>query len=407
MIKRKVGPLLLFLGGTSLSLIALFAGDPVIQANAPVPLPVLPTDFSVDANASRISFEIDGASRPTNLDPFMQSHLTEFISSRHSPIAAVAVIEIKTGRILALAQGRKPNTWNSKEHSALFPGFPAASLFKTVVTAASFEVADLDAQTSFGLQGGCQHVRPSGLWIHDSIQNQSNAMTLRRAYGQSCNGFYAKLAINQLGLGSINEFAGRLGWDGGIKADFQVAKSPIRPPAAINSSTHGVGQYAAGFGYVGISAVHAAWMMAVIGNNGRDVPLSIFADTNWREDQPREILKPDTAARLMGVLDATVKGGTASFAFRRGKHRILRDIAGGKTGTLTGKHPAGLTTLFQGVMPLNDPEIAVGAVVGLDNLWFIKAPHLAAEAMWSYAEGKKQAERRTAVRLLDVSTPAN
>jgi cell division protein FtsI/penicillin-binding protein 2 len=262
-----------------------------------------------------------------------------------------------------------------------------------VVTAASFEVADMDATEPVGLSGGCSHVRESGEWLlgreAERRKDPAGEMSLRRAFGSSCNGFFAKIALSRLGLGAITTFARKLGWENGVPADFAVERSPFFPPTPENSSAHTVGSFAAGFGYVGLSAAHAAWLMATIGNEGVSKPLRLFRDTPEQAEPGERLLSAETAHKMLGVLDASVRSGTASFAYRRGKYKKYRDVVGGKTGTLTGNSPKGLTTWFAGLAPLDKPEVAVAAVVMLEDHWHIKGPLLAAEGLYDYFELKE------------------
>jgi cell division protein FtsI/penicillin-binding protein 2 len=373
--------------------------------------PKIPIQIPVADPDGTIYFQTPAGKRPTTLNPELQSHLTQFIQKSESPISAVAVIDIKTGHILALAQGRFPAQWGGKVHSGIHRGFPAASLFKTVVATAAFEVADIEPRDGIGLYGGCANVRATGVWMREQVRGKQNQMDMRRAYGKSCNGFFAKLAINRVGLSLITNFAKRFGWVSGVPSDFEMEKSPFRPPTIHNSSTHTVGKFAAGFGYVGVSAVHAAWMMQVIANKGQVVPVQIFSDTPRPEKDltNQRIFGDQTHAHLMSIMNASVKnyGGTSSFAYRRGKYRRLRNLVGGKTGTLTGRSPFGITTWFAGMAPLDHPEVAVAAVVVLDNdRWFIKGPNLAAEAFWSYMDLKKKGRFiKTAVLAPTEPTP--
>ena len=329
-----------------------------------------------------------GVPRATTLIPELQNHLTDFLAENRQPIAAVVVADPRTGAILAMAQGRSPDQWGGKTHTALHPSFPAASVFKTVVTAAAFELADVDYNTDFGLLGGCSHVRESGDWLTDQAKGEQNRMNLRHAFGKSCNGFFAKIGVNQLGIGMISSFARKLGWsEGGVPTDFRLDRSPFFPPAPQNSSTHTVGRFAAGFGVVGLSAAHAAFLMMSIANEGLAMPLRLFRDSVPPPESKRvRLFSKETASKLSAVLDASVKGGTAAFAFRRGKYRKLQDIVGGKTGTLTGNAPRGITTWFAGMAPIDHPEVVVASVVVLDDHWRIKGPNLAAEGFWAYFE---------------------
>jgi cell division protein FtsI/penicillin-binding protein 2 len=341
--------------------------------------------------------------RPLTLVPEIQNHLSRFIRDKGSPIAAVVIADVKTGRILALTQGRSPERWGGQTHTALHAGFPAASLFKTTVTAAAFEFADVNSSAPIGLVGGCSHVHPTGMWMREDKRQGPNAMTLKRAYGHSCNGFFAKLAINRVGLGPILTMARRLGWDAVPPhlADFKVPPSPLHPPNAETSSAYTVGRFAAGFGSVGLSPVHAIWQSLIVANDGVAYPLSIFVDTpSPQESGPSlRVMTPETALKIRQVMDATVLGGTASGTFRNPRYARLRRGFGGKTGTLTGTNPEGLTTWFTGIYPLDHPEVVVSSVVILEDLWLIKATTLAAEAVAAYFDYKHSGDPITTAQV--------
>ncbi|MCX6127530.1 MAG: penicillin-binding transpeptidase domain-containing protein, partial [Proteobacteria bacterium] len=216
-------------------------------------------------------------------------------------------------------------------------------------------------------------------------------ISLRRAYGNSCNGFFAKLAVNSIGLGPILTMARKLGWNNqSLGSDFYVPASPLREPNAASSSIHTIGKFAAGFGSVSISAMHAAWQETVIANDGLSLQFHLFKDTlpTGQNPETQRVLESDTAINLKRIMEATVMNGTAKHAFNRGRLRLLRTEVGGKTGTLNGNHPQGLTTWFAGIYPLEDPEVAVAAVVMLENLWKFKATNLAAESLMAYYDYK-------------------
>lgn len=342
-------------------------------------------------------------SKKTNLDSELQSHLSDYLEKRHSPIAAVVVLDAKDGRVLAMAQGRSPKKWDSDQHTALYSSFPAASLFKTVVTAAAFEMTSLENRQDIGLFGGCANVRASGVWMRDELKGRHNRMDLRQAYGHSCNGFFAKLGVNELGIGILSKYATKFGWNRKIPADFEIPESPIHTPKTRFVSTHTVGKFSAGFGMVGINAFHAAWMMHVIARDGDGYPIRLFADTPAKiTGEP--LLSPMSAFRFREIMDATVRGGTATFAFKGRKFWRLRRKIGGKTGTLTGKSPKGLTTWFAGMMPLDDPKYVVAAVVVLDEkIWHAKGPTLAAEAFW-YLDQRDRKREKEARKSSKVSS---
>jgi penicillin-binding protein A len=388
--------LLLFASSTGMSHRAIASEKKLAQIPVYIPMP--------GENGRIYLQDSDDQKKATTIIPQLQQHLTTYLIDSRSPVAAVVVMDVKTGSILAMAQGRRPELWGGRTHTAMHTNFPAASLFKTVVTSAAFETANLDAAKPEGLIGGCANVRESGEWMVEKRPERRNQMSLRKAYGLSCNGFFAKIAVNHLGLGVISRMARNFGWEFPIPADFAIERSPIKIPAAENSSTHTIGRFAAGFGNVNTSAVHAAWNMAVIGNSGRTMPVRIFSDTPIPQfDTMPSAITKDTSEKLLEIMDSTVRGGTATNAFKRPRYRKFRDFVGGKTGTLTGSTPKGVTTWFTGVVPLNNPEIAIAAVVVLDQRWHIKAPNLAAEAVWAFYDYKTKEQAASPVSLMPVA----
>ncbi|MBF0441100.1 MAG: hypothetical protein HQK54_04280 [Oligoflexales bacterium] len=331
--------------------------------------------------------------RKLSIIPKIQYNLNNFIKTRRNPIATTVLVDVKTGKILAMAQGRHPEKWGATHHTALHPEFPAASLFKTVVAATTFETIDMDYEKPIGLLGSCTEVHPAGRWMQWNVPGKDSQMTISNAYGHSCNSFFAKIAIDMIGLGNIMHMASNMGWNGSsIPSDFQIPSSPINPPNPKTSSAHTVGRFAAGFGYVGISAVHAAWQTLIIASNGIPKPITIFKDQSsnniLKEYDP--IISKETSLKIREIMKTTIQQGTASFAFRYGRYKKIREDIGGKTGTLTGQNPSGLTSLFVGIYPIDNPEVVVSSVVLLDDLWVFKAANLAAETFAEYYDYKNQ-----------------
>jgi penicillin-binding protein A len=340
-----------------------------------------------------------------NLVPQVQNQIEEFITRRSNPVAASVVIDVETGKILALTQGKLPGEWGGLTHTALHEGFPTASLFKTIVAAAAFEVAGVDPNEPIGLFGGCANVHPKGYWM-SSGGGRLNNMDLERAYGMSCNGFFAKLAVNRIGLGVIQDMAARFGWNGyPVKTDFKLPPSPIKVPNPRTSSVHTVGRFAAGFGSVGTSAAHMAWQMLAIARDGEAIPLRMFADNRMSDMEPIRIIQPRTARTIREIMSATTHGGTATSTFRHRRYRKLREIVGGKTGTLNGHSPNGLVTWFAGMMPIENPKVVVASVVVLDELWHFKASDLAAESFLAYYDYAQRSSSITQVKKRERLTP--
>ena len=84
-----------------------------------------------------------------------------------------------------MAQGRSPHEWGGKGHTALHASFPAASVFKTVVTTAAFEMTDFDAVAPVGLNGSCAHVKETGEWLKDRDRDKNPVVALREIAEQT------------------------------------------------------------------------------------------------------------------------------------------------------------------------------------------------------------------------------
>ncbi|MDC4224910.1 MAG: penicillin-binding transpeptidase domain-containing protein [Candidatus Manganitrophus sp.] len=86
---------------------------------------------------------------------------------------------------------------------------------------------------------------------------------------------------------------------------------------------------------------------------------------------------------------AVIKG-TSRKAFRvKRREASLRGITiGGKTGSLSGEDPPGKYSWFVGMAPMEDPEIAVAAMVINQPKWRIKASQVAKEGLAAYFQSE-------------------
>ncbi len=349
----------------------------------------------------------NGQSIVTTLDGKLQKGLQDFVKKQNDPIASVVVVEVKTGRILALVQGRNPKSWGSTVHTGLYPGFPAASIFKVVPTAAALEVVHMDPTIQMGGMDRCSTVNPRGLWLYNFSPGE-NGMSLEHAFAHSCNSFFAKLAVQYVGMGLMEQFADKFGWGHIIPADFYIPTSPLDLPIAGESNIQTVGRFAAGFGRVGLSPVHAAWVNLLIANKGRAQPLRITKNedaTYTSETRNESIIDEATSWKIRQIMHKTVVSGTAHHAFRKHKYRNILAHVGGKTGSLTSQELNAKVTWFAGLMPYEDPEVIVSSVVVLDPKgWNIRGADLAAEALYQWSQLKIEREK---LRMQTLSQQKN
>lgn len=316
------------------------------------------------------------------IDPKLQVKADKLVKMVRAPHVAIVAIDPKTGKILALAQKSK-----SIHDVALHSGFPAASLFKVVTTAAALENTRLKADSVIRYRGGKYTLDKTNYIPNVSLDRES--MTLEEALGKSCNPVFARVALNYLNSSYLRSYAKYFGFNSNLEFDSPLKNSKANIP----SDPYNLARTAAGFGDVTLSPIHAASMMATVANGGNLVkPILVDQVANgsgkilYRSDSQYLTtgLKPSTTKQLMKMMQATTATGTSRKEFNK-SGRILGNIpVVGKTGTLKGTNPAGLTRWFIGAAPINNPEIAIAVVTMNPSLGSDKPSYLAREVLEEY-----------------------
>ena len=109
----------------------------------------------------------------------------------------------------------------------------------------------------------------------------------------------------------------------------------------------------------------------------------------------REVVPSATARAVGRMMVETTRRGTARRYFfdQRGNAFLPGIEAAGKTGTLANDEPYRGYTWFVGFAPVDDPQIAVAALVVNEPRWRIKGAYAAREAMryWLVQRPREQA----------------
>ncbi len=321
------------------------------------------------------------------LDPVVQQRLEKVFADNRVPYGAAVAIEAKSGRVLAMA-----------EYSRSEPGvkglttratYPAASIFKLVTAAAALEEKKVTPQTTIHFHGGLYALGPRN-WI-DNPRRDRLSITVADALAKSCNVAFAKIALHHLSAQDLLTYSSLLGFNREI--DFELPIQPSR--AEISDTPASIARSAAGMGRVGLSPLHAAVMTAAIANDGV-MMTPYFVDRIMGPDgavvyaaEARAMgrsLSVGTAGTLRTMMANTILRGTSRHAFmsRRGAPYLRGVPIGGKTGSLTGDDPPGKYAWFVGIAPLDDPEIAVSALVINRGRWRIKGSAVGREAFNAY-----------------------
>ncbi len=316
-----------------------------------------------------------------SLNPELQNFIQEKLERYKVDWAGIAVLDPKTGEVLALAYHSEKNPLI--DDLALRATFPAASVFKIVTSAAALEEGGYHPESKVAFCGNMYGVKRRQL-LRDSGSNQ---MTLRKAFAKSANAVFGKIAAHDLNGPLLDDYASRFGFNTDIPFEVPLDQSVADIP---KGDVVDEARTAAGFGKVTLSPLHGALMAAAVLNEGRMMEPYLVekavdaAGKVQFEGRPRVWLNPisaDTAQEMRRMMATTVTEGTAHRSFRRlSRDPVLSQLQmGGKTGSLTGTNPPGKTEWFVGYARSNDAQIAVGIVVVNDKYWRVKPAELAKE----------------------------
>jgi len=296
------------------------------------------------------------------IDPELQSFTKKLVDLAKAPHLAVVVMDPKNGRVLAMADKSV-----SIKNAALHTGFPAASLFKVVTTASALEKTDLMPLSKINFRGG-NYTLNKGNYNPDQ-KRDSRSMSIAEALGKSCNPVFARIALKELNPLIIGKYASAFGFNKNLGFDLPLKSSYAHIPS---DSDYDIARTAAGFGDVHMSPIHAAAFMSAVANNGllpRPMLIQSVVDSDGkikykgRPEFLQRVIAPSTAQTLLRMMEYTTTVGTSRSEFMRKNKPVIPGLrVAGKTGTLSGKSPKGLTRWFIGAAPLNNPKYAVAVL---------------------------------------------
>ncbi|WP_338636372.1 penicillin-binding transpeptidase domain-containing protein [Spirobacillus cienkowskii] len=332
------------------------------------------------------------------IDPQLQDASEKYLSQSKILNGSTAIIEPKTGRVLALSQnGGNRNALNSVSSRA-----PAASLMKIITASAAIEKKNLNPYDLISFRGGCGYLR-NGNWLADPVRDNQK-ITFAKAFGSSCNTAFARIALYDVGLSSLKSFAEKFMFNKPIPSDIKLQTSMFLLPDLDSATPLEVAEAGAGFGATRLNPIHAALLSAAINNQGiMMAPYIVEAAYNSdgkeiyraKSIQIGRIVSPQTASKIETLMLATISSGTSRRTFHKVGTRAEADEIGGKTGTLLDPENRDvLYTWFSGIAPLNSPNsIAIGTVVASPQNWVVRASSVAQTTLADYLRLEKSDSR--------------
>lgn len=316
--------------------------------------------------------------------PELQKQIQEMIASYDPPEAAIVALDPKTGEILALV-GYQNGQFSHE--IALSARAPAASIFKIVTAAALLEGERLSPQaTECYARSADRGIRPKDL-IRDS-KRDTRCTTLSRALADSNNAVFGRMADEYLSRKEMASFAESLGFNRVLPFQWpiEISRAQIPQDKLERART------AAGFGKVQLSAIHAALMVASVGNHGILMEPKIVESVTDAQGKTvyshastelMRTMNERTARRLTRMMVSTTEDGTASRYFKKRKKTFSGMEVAGKTGSLSGTLDGQRTwfSWFVGFAPADEPQIAIAVMIANPVDWKVKASLVAREAL--------------------------
>ena len=328
----------------------------------------------------------DGTRAVLTVDPDLQSHIRSLFSRYDVPAGGLVAIDPKTGQVLAYV-GYEAGKGDSAR-VVTDPGPPAASVFK-IITASALLDAGVKSSTSVCYGGGMRGLVAADLV--DSPKRDRWCATMADALGYSINAVFAKLADRHIDEARMTQYVSAFGFGQRLPFDLPTTPSPVDVPDDRLERA----RMAAGFWHSQMSPLHGALVASTIANDGK-MPYAALVERiesgtgeTLYEHTPRtfrQVLPRHTAQIAGEMMTRTVTKGTAKKAFWDSKGRpFLPGISvAGKTGTLSRYNPHRTYNWWVGYAPVDDPKIAVAALVVNEPKWRIKASYVAREALREY-----------------------
>ena len=126
--------------------------------------------------------------------------------------------------------------------------------------------------------------------------------------------------------------------------------------------------------------------MSVATRRARACAILTGVGTELADDPRMNVRDLETSRQLARTLSLTVSSGTSRKAFhdRKGRPKLAEINVAAKTGSINGTSPDGFYTWFAAYAPVENPQIAVVALVVNQGKWKIKASQLGEQALEAF-----------------------
>ena len=324
------------------------------------------------------------------LDPVVQNEAKKVLAEYNVPFGAVAAVNPETGAVLGL-YSYASNKSKKSEISAL-KAYRPGSLAKIVTASAAIESKGFYPGFNVCYNGGLYGTNKN-YWIQN-INTGNSRISFKLAFAKSCDIAFGKIAGYYVGQKLLQEYFDKYYFNREIPFILNLQESTAKVPSA--STFYNLELTGAGFENTRVSPVLAALMSAAVINGGKLLDPYIIKEVINSKDQVvykhkgiRVLDRPitsSTAAILKELMIATVTKGIGRFDFYNTYNQYMLPgvITGGKTGTISENHPAGLNQWFTGFGETKNKKIAVSALVVEKPVWRIEGGGVSEKIIYSY-----------------------
>ena len=344
------------------------------------------TEERLDLNSNGQRYRLE-----TSLDPRLQHALIKRFDKVNSRYIGIVAMDPNSGRILAFAGFNKTE---EKLNPCTTNKFPAASIFKIVTAAAVAEKYGYTGDTLLKFNGYKHTLYKNQL--KESDNRYTNRISFRNSFAQSVNPVFGKLGSLRLGKDALEQFGALFGFNHQFNSDMEISPSHL----SVSEEIYHHAEIASGFNRdTTISPVHAAMMVSSALNGGHLIEATIVdrvvnasGDMIYQgaKSVTRPIITGETAAIIHGLMESTVKVGTARKAFRgyRRDKVLKRLIIGGKTGSIFNRAHDARFDWFVGFAEAKNlsEKLVISAVVAHEEYIGRRAAEYARLAFSTYFE---------------------
>ncbi len=255
----------------------------------------------------------------SNIQFFIEQKLKEYIDNFHSTGGTIMVMEVKTGKILAMANWPEfnPNNYSDVKNINVFVNpavqslYEPGSVFKAITMAAALDKKVVTPQTTYNDTG---KVEISGKIIENALKKGEGVQTMTQVLEKSLN-TGAVFAQQKLGNGNFKEYVERFGFADktGIDLIGEVKGNTVNLETKRDFELANI-SFGQGIAVTPIQLVAAFGALANDGVLMRPyiVDKVIYADKKEKISEPQEItrvISSDAASRITAMLVSVVKNG--------------------------------------------------------------------------------------------------